>query len=71
MSRTNKHAYTKSKRFDVTCRNHGSCSYCRDNRLYSSKHREHISDIDDPSDNEIVDDIEIDLEVSKFYAEDR
>jgi hypothetical protein len=39
--------------------------------LYSSKHREHISDIDDPSDNEIVDDIEIDLEVSKFYAEDR
>lgn len=34
MSRTIKHKYTKSKAFDKTCRNHGSCAYCRNNRLY-------------------------------------
>ena len=34
MSRTVRKAYTKSKRFDKTCRNHGACSYCRDTRLY-------------------------------------
>ena len=27
--------YRKSKRFDKTCRNHGSCPYCRDNRLHN------------------------------------
>lgn len=26
-----------SKRFDRTCRNHGSCDYCKGNRLYSAK----------------------------------
>ena len=26
-----------SKRFDRTCRNHGSCDYCKGNRLYSTK----------------------------------
>ena len=34
MSRTRKAPYTGSKRFDKTCRNHGSCSYCRDNRTF-------------------------------------
>ena len=34
MSRTHKAPYTGSKRFDKTCRNHGSCSYCRDNRTF-------------------------------------
>jgi len=29
--------YRKSKRFDRTCRNHGSCAWCRENRLY--RHR--------------------------------
>ena len=24
-----------SKRFDWTCRNHGSCDYCKNNRLFS------------------------------------
>ena len=24
--------YRDSRRFDCTCRNHGSCSYCRENR---------------------------------------
>lgn len=36
MSRTYKRPYTKSKRFDTSCRNHGSCSWCTKNRLYSS-----------------------------------
>lgn len=31
--------YHGSKRFDRTCRNHGSCEWCKDNRLYSSKKR--------------------------------
>lgn len=26
-----------SKNFDKTCRNHGSCDYCKGNRLYSTK----------------------------------
>lgn len=26
--------YSGSKRFDRTCRNHGSCDWCRDNRLH-------------------------------------
>lgn len=34
MSRTVKQAYRKSRVFDKTCRNNGSCSYCRDNRLH-------------------------------------
>ena len=34
MSRTRKHAYTGSKRFDASCRCHGGCDYCRNNRLH-------------------------------------
>lgn len=29
--------YRGSKRVDRTCRNHGSCDYCKGNRLYSTK----------------------------------
>lgn len=29
--------YRGSKCIDKTCRNHGSCTYCKDNRLYSIK----------------------------------
>lgn len=29
--------YRKSKRWDRTCRNHGSCSYCVDNRIHSTR----------------------------------
>ena len=32
--------YRKSKRFDRSCRNHGSCPYCRDNRLARSKSKD-------------------------------
>jgi hypothetical protein len=36
MSRSYKQPYTKSKRFDKTCRCNGSCDYCRENRLHQS-----------------------------------
>lgn len=29
-------AYQDSRRFDKSCRNHGGCDFCKDNRLYSS-----------------------------------
>ena len=29
--------YYGSKRFDRTCRNHGSCDFCKGNHLYSVK----------------------------------
>lgn len=31
--------YHGSKRIDKTCRNHGSCDYCKGNRLYSTNKR--------------------------------
>lgn len=34
MSRTIRKAYTKSKRFDKSCRNNGNCPWCRGNRYY-------------------------------------
>ena len=40
--------YRKSKRFDKTCRNHGSCPYCRDNRLhnrYKTVYAIHLTDV--------------------------
>lgn len=36
MSRTIKRPYTRSKRFDATCRNHGACPWCRRNRLFAA-----------------------------------
>ena len=35
--------YYKSKRFDRACRPHGSCNYCRNNRLHSTMIRELIA----------------------------
>jgi hypothetical protein len=37
MSKTYKKPYTKSKRFDSSCRNHGSCGYCYWTRTYFDK----------------------------------
>lgn len=34
--------YYKSKVFDWTCRNHGACSYCKNNRLFVNRRREPI-----------------------------
>jgi hypothetical protein len=39
MSRTKKKPYTGSKKFDRTCRNNGSCPYCRANRQYKNNKR--------------------------------
>lgn len=59
--------YYKSKRFDTSCRNHGSCGYCRDNRLYRFKKAEPII-FDEEYDWEIIeidyDDIEDNLDES-------
>lgn len=41
MSRTKKRPYTKAKRVDRNCRNHGTCKWCRDNRTH--KHRRSLS----------------------------
>ena len=32
--------YRGSKNFDRSCRNHGSCDYCKNNRLYKNKVKE-------------------------------
>lgn len=32
--------YKKSKSFDRTCRNHGSCGYCERDRTHGNKKRE-------------------------------
>lgn len=32
--------YRGSKEFDRTCRNHGSCDWCKDNRLYRTNRLE-------------------------------
>lgn len=37
--------YRGSKRFDRTCRNHGSCEWCKQNRLYSSKKRKDAAEV--------------------------
>ena len=34
-NRTIRRPYSRSKRFDETCRSHGACNYCRDARLHS------------------------------------
>ena len=36
--------YRKSKAFDRTCRNHNSCSYCKNNRIYSSNKYKQIAE---------------------------
>ena len=36
--------YRGSKSFDRTCRNHGSCKYCQNNRLHCDKKRKHSAD---------------------------
>ena len=32
--------YRGSKAFDCTCRNHGTCGWCRENRLHNTKVKE-------------------------------
>lgn len=41
MSRTRKkQPYRQSRRFDKTCRCHGKCPWCRDDRLYQARKAE-------------------------------
>lgn len=35
--------YRGAKAIDVTCRNHGNCSYCRENRLFARRRVEEHS----------------------------
>ena len=50
--------YRGSKRFDRSCRNHGRCSYCEDNRQHSDNKRawsinEQLDEFfDEPSDEQ-------------------
>ncbi len=37
--REHRQPYRKSLRFDVTCRNHGSCGWCEGNRRHNSRKR--------------------------------
>ena len=36
--------YTGAKSIDRTCRNHGTCDWCRDNRTYKFRKREMAED---------------------------
>lgn len=44
--------YRKSKAYDRSCRNHGSCPWCLGNRQYSNKKRQSMAEIS-PSATEI------------------
>lgn len=39
--------YRKSKRFDVSCRNHGGCSYCHSNRVHKYRKSAEKADYDE------------------------
>ena len=41
--------YYGAKAVDKTCMNHGSCDWCKSNRLYNSKKR--IASVDDKMDD--------------------
>lgn len=34
--------FCKAKAVDKTCRNHGTCPYCKENRLHKNKKREEV-----------------------------
>lgn len=38
--------YYGSKRFDHTCRNHGSCKWCEGNRTFKNKKREQAFELE-------------------------
>lgn len=36
--------YRRAKAVDRSCRNHGSCPYCRSNRLHANKRRKPLEE---------------------------
>lgn len=36
--------YTGARAVDPSCRNHGSCDWCKENRLHASKVQQEIAD---------------------------
>jgi hypothetical protein len=46
MSRTKRKPYTQSKRFDTTCRCHGSCEWCEGNRRYQDVSNRKAADME-------------------------
>lgn len=44
MSRTRKRPYTGAKAIDRTCRCHGSCGWCNNNRLRADRLRRFAAD---------------------------
>lgn len=38
--KTKRKPYRGSKAFDCSCRNHGTCDWCRENRMYKNIKRE-------------------------------
>ncbi len=66
MSRTTKKDYgTTAKRIDPTCRNHGSCTWCESNRLFSrNKAKYNAQDLYDEWDKPCqLDEYEIDYQI--------
>lgn len=43
MAKTHRKPYSGSKRFDTSCRNHGSCSYCESRRTHKNRLRARIA----------------------------
>lgn len=39
-----RHPYYGSKRFDASCRPHGTCGFCLGNRMHSDRKREPVED---------------------------
>jgi hypothetical protein len=46
MARTYRRRYSGSKRFVRSCRNHGSCDYCRNTRTYNIRRRRRAADVE-------------------------
>lgn len=44
MGKEHRKPYRGSKAIDKTCRNHGSCPYCKANRLHSTNKRKQAAD---------------------------
>ena len=37
--------FYKAKAYDRSCRNHGACYYCKDNRMHHNKKREPLEEV--------------------------